>query len=129
MTCSLCILVEFSCDKVSVVATVIFSSAYLLYRDKPFFGYLKICLARSVVLSILCHDNLMCVYWNSYVATLTIVLPHYLCAAFSNLCRNPVYYVATVFLLVLGATIFLVLSSFLSRPGKFVMTESCLHLT
>ena len=40
--------------------------------------------ARSVVLSILCRDNLMCDYWNSYVATLTIVSRHCFYAASSN---------------------------------------------
>ena len=44
-----------------------------LYRDRSFFGSLTICLARSVFLSVLCRDNLMCGYWNSYVATSTVV--------------------------------------------------------
>ena len=33
----------------------------------------------------------MCVYWNSYVTTLTIVLRHCFCAASSNLCRDLVF--------------------------------------
>ena len=33
----------------------------------------------------------MCVDWNSYVAILKIVLQHCLCAASSNLCRDPVF--------------------------------------
>ena len=65
--------------------------SFLLCLDRSFFGSLTICPARSVVLSILCRDNLMCVYWNSYVATLTIVLRHCFCAASSNLCHDPVF--------------------------------------
>ena len=71
------------------------------------------------MLSILCHDILMCVYWNNYVATL------FLCIFFKFVSR-PNFYVATAFLLVFIATKFLVLLAFLSRP---VMTESYLHLT
>ena len=59
--------------------------------DKSFFGSLTICHARSIFLSILCRDNLMCVYWNSYVATSTIVSRHCFCANSSNLCCNPVF--------------------------------------
>ena len=70
--------------------TVFLSSAYLFYRDRSFFGFLTFCPARSVVLSILCCDNLMCVYWRNYVATLTIVLRHYFCAASSNLCHDSI---------------------------------------
>ena len=58
--------------------------------DRSFFGSLTLYPARSVVLSILCRDILMCVYWNNYVATLTIVLRHSLCATHSKLCRDPV---------------------------------------
>ena len=68
--------------------TIFVSSACLLYRDRSFFGSLTLCSARSPVLSILCHDILMCVYWNNYVATLTIVLPHCFYAASSKLCRD-----------------------------------------
>ena len=32
----------------------------------------------------------MCVYWNNYVATLTIVLLYCFCAASSNLCRDSI---------------------------------------
>ena len=62
-----------------------------LYRDRSFFGSLTLCPVRSVVQSILCCDNLMCVYWNSYVATLTIMLRHCFCSASLILCRNPVF--------------------------------------
>ena len=110
-----------------MVAIVIVSSAYLLCRDGPFFGSLKNFLARSIVLFILCHDNLMCVYWNSCdidncVATL------FLCSFFKFVSR-PSFYVVTVFLLVLIETMFLVLSVFPSRLGKSIATESCLHVT
>ena len=56
------------------VACSILSQQSFLYRDKSFFGSLTLCPTRSVVLSIICHDILMCVYWNNYVVTLTIVL-------------------------------------------------------
>ena len=52
--------------------------------------YLFLHYIYSVVLSILCRDNLMCVYWNSYVAISTIVSQHCSCAASSNLCRDSI---------------------------------------
>ena len=63
--------------------------------------------------------------------TLTIVLRYCFYAASSNLCRDPFFFFfgMTVFLLVFVATMFLELSAFLSRPGKSIMTESCLELT
>ena len=67
----------FSRDKVSLVATVFFSQAYLFCRNISFFGSLTICLARFVVLSILCSDNLMC-------DTGIVMLRH------QKLCRNSV---------------------------------------
>ena len=64
----------------------------------------------------------LCCDIDNCVATL------FLCSFF-NLCCDPVFNVATAFLLVLVATVFFVLSAFLSRPGKSVATKSCLHLT
>ena len=49
---------------------------------------LTLCPARSVVLSILCCDILMCVYWNNYVAALKIVLRHCFYATSSKLCHD-----------------------------------------
>ena len=80
-------------------------------------------------MSILCRNTLMCGYWNIYVVTLTIVLRQCFCAASSICVATQFFYVAKIFLLVLIATVFLVLSAFLSRPGKSVVIESCLHLT
>ena len=62
----------------------ILSQQGFLCRDKSFFGSLTLCPARSVVLSILCHDALIYGYCNIYVATLTIVLRHCFYAASSN---------------------------------------------
>ena len=64
----------------------------------------------------LCYDIDNC------VATL------FLCNFFKFVSR-PNFYVAIAFLMVLVATMFLVLSAFLSRQGKSVATESCRHLT
>ena len=112
----------------SVVA-IFFSSTCLLCLDKISsiatdlsLALLTLCPVRSVVLSILRRDILMCVYWNNYVATL------FMCSFFKIVSR-PSFYVVTAFLLVVVATMFLVLLAFLSRLGKFVTTESCLHLT
>ena len=119
----LMLLLIFSRDKVSLVAIVFFSSAYsfcrdrgqsFLCRDKYFFVSLTICLARSIVLSVLCRDNLMCGDWNSNVATLTIVSRQCFCAASSNWCHDPVFMSRQHVCLVLIATMFLLLSSFLS---------------
>ena len=91
--------------------------------DRSFFGSLIICLAKSVVVTVLCCDNLMCGSFNSYVTTSTILLRQSFYAASSNLCRD------SISVLVLVATQFLVLLEFLSRPRKFVSIEFCLHLT
>ena len=64
----------------------------------------------------------LCCDIDNCVATL------FLCSLF-NLCRDLVFNVAKTFLLVLVAAVFLILSAFLSRSGKSVATESCLHLT
>ena len=77
-------------DSILFFNIFILSLQSFLYRDKSFFGSLTICPARSFVLSILCHDNLMCDYWNSYVVTLTIVSQQCLCVAFSNWCGDTV---------------------------------------
>ena len=113
MTCSLCILLGFSRYKILFFSIFILSRQSFLCHDRSFLGSLTNCLARSVVLSILCRDNLMCDYWNSYVATLTIV-------------SRPSFYVATAFLLVLVATMFLILSAFLSRPD-FISNKTFLY--
>ena len=49
--------------------------------------------------------------------------------SFFKLSSDLVFYVAISFLLVLVATMSLVLSAFLSRPGKSVAIESFLHST
>ena len=51
---------------------VILSRQGFLCRDRSFFGSFTLCPTTYVILSILCHDILMCVYWNNYVATLTM---------------------------------------------------------
>ena len=102
MTCSLCILLGFSSDKASVVTTVIVSSTYLFCHDISFFGSLTIYLARSVVLSVLCLDNLMCVYYCDIDNCVTTL---FLCSFFKFVSR-PSFYVATTFLLFLITTMF-----------------------
>ena len=69
-----------------------------------------------------CLLEQLCGDIDNCVATL------FLCSFF-NFVSRPRFYAMTVFLLVLVATMFLVLSAFLSRPGKSIATESCLHLT
>ena len=71
----------------------------------------------------------MCGYWNSYVATSTIVSRQCFYAASSNWCRDQVLMLRQHVCLVLVATMFLVLSAFLLRPEKSVATESCRHLS
>ena len=61
------------------------------WSPQGFFGSLTICLAKSVVLTVLCRDNLMCGSLNSYVATSTILLRQSFYAASSNWCRDPVF--------------------------------------
>ena len=83
-TCSLCFFLDF-------VAIVFFSSAYSFCRDRSFFGSLTICLAKSVVLTVLCRGDLMCGSLNSYVATLTnFVATEFLCSFF-KLVSRPVF--------------------------------------
>ena len=72
------------------IAIVFVVSVCLFRRDRSFFGSLTLYPTRSVVLSILCRDILMCVYWNNYVATLTIVLQHCFCTTSSKLCRDSI---------------------------------------
>ena len=78
-------------DRFSLVVTVFFSSAYSFCHDRSFFGSLIICLAKSVVLTVLCRDNFMCGSFNSYVATSTILLRPSFFEASSNWCREPVF--------------------------------------
>ena len=69
-----------------------------------------------------CLLEQLCSDIDNCVATL------FLCSFFKIVPR-PSFYVATTFLLVLVAIMFLVLSAFLLRLGKSVAIESCLHLT
>ena len=85
------LLLGFHRERVSMVPKVFFSSAYSFCRDRSFFGPFTICLAKSVVLIVPCHDNLICGSLNSYVATSTILLRQSFCAASSNWCREPVF--------------------------------------
>ena len=78
-------------DSILFFSIFILSRQSFLCRDKSFFSSLTIYLARYVVLSVLCCDNLMCDYWNSYVAMSTIVSRQCFCAASSNWCRDPVF--------------------------------------
>ena len=134
-TCSLCSFLDSVATKFpwsqqySFLQHIHFVATEFLCRDISFFGSLTICLARSVVLSVLCRDNLMCGYWNSYVATSTIVSRQCFYAASSNWCRDQVFMSRQHVCLVLVVTMFLVLSAFLLRLGKSVATESCRHLT
>ena len=70
---------------------IILSRQRKFYRDRSFFGSLTICLARFVVLSVLCRNNLMCGYWNSYVAISTIVSRQCFYASSSNWCHDPTF--------------------------------------
>ena len=91
------LLLGFSRDKVSLVATIFFSSEYSFYklcRDRSFFGYLTICLARSVVLSALCHYNLKYGYWNICFNIDNCVTTVFMCSFF-KLVSRPNFYVAT----------------------------------
>ena len=75
-------------DGICFFSIFILSQQIFLCRDRSFFGSLTLCSARSIILSILCHNNIMCVCWNSYVTTLTIVLRHCFYIDSSNLCRD-----------------------------------------
>ena len=62
----------------------------------------------------------MCGYWNNYVETSTIVLRQCFCETSSNWCRDPVFMSRQHVCLVLVATIFLILSAFLTiRKNDF----------
>ena len=74
------------CDSIFFFSIFILSRPRFLCGDRSFFGSLTNFPVRSIVLSILCRNDLMCVYWNSYVATLTIMLRYCFCTASSNLC-------------------------------------------
>ena len=85
------LLLRFRRDRVSLVTTVFFSSAYSFCRDISFFSSLTICLAKFVVLTVLCRDNLMCGSLNSYVATsISFVVTEFLCNFF-KLVSRPVF--------------------------------------
>ena len=94
-------------DNILFFIIFILSRQSFLCRDRSFFGSLTICLARSIVLSVLCRDNLMCGYWNSYVATTTIVSRQCFCAASSNWCSDLVFMSRQHFYLVLVQRCFL----------------------
>ena len=88
--CSLLQYAAFCRNNISLSSMFTLSRQGFLCCDRSFFGSLTLCPIRFVVMSILCCDILTCVYWNNYVATLTIVLRHCLCAASSKLCCDPV---------------------------------------
>ena len=69
-----------------------------------------------------CLLEQLCCDFDNCVTTL------FLCS-FLKIASLPSFYIAIAFLLVLVATMFLVLSVFLSRLGKSVVIESCHHLT
>ena len=71
----------------------------------------------------------MCGALNSYVATSTIFVVIEFLFSFFKLVSRPVFVSRQHFCLVIVATLFLVLSEFLSRPRKSVATEFCRHLT
>ena len=93
-----------------------------IYRDRSFLSSSIICLARFVFISVLCRNNLMCGYWNSYVATSTLVSRQCFCVASSNSCSDPVFMSRQHVCLVLVASMFLILSASLSQPRKSVAT-------
>ena len=64
----------------------------------------------------------LCCDTNNCVATLFL-------HSFFKLCSDPIFMSRHHFCWYFVATMFLVLSTFLSRPGKSVAIESCLHLT
>ena len=125
----------------SVVACSILSRQYL-FLQHVYFVAIRFILSRQIFLWLfntwsykVCHSiysmsrhshvcllEQLCCDIDNCVATL------FLCSFFKIVLR-PSFYVATTFLLVLVETMFLILSAFLSRPGKFVATESYLHLT
>ena len=105
------------------------SQQSFLYRDKSFLGSFNTlsCKVYRFVHSMSRHSHVclleqLCYDIDNCVATL------FLCSFFKIVSR-PSFYVMTTFMMVLVATIFLVLSAFLSRPGKSVVIESCLHKT
>ena len=87
------LLLGFNRNKVSLVTTVFFSSAYSFCRDRSFFGSLTICIARFVLLSSLCHDNLMCGYWN-ICCDIDICVATMFLWSFFKLVSQPSFYVA-----------------------------------
>ena len=116
-------------DNICFFSMFTLSRKSFLRRDRSFFGSFntlsyKVC---CFVLSMLRHSHVcllekLCCDIDNCVATLFMW-------SFFKILSQPSFYVVTAFLLVLVATMFLVLSAFLSQTGKFVTTESCLHLT
>ena len=113
----LVLLLGFHRDRVSLVMTVFFSSAYSFCRDRSFFVSLTIYLAEVYYSthSMSRHRQLCCDRVSMQLLQIGVVTQF--------LCRD------NIFVLVLVATLFLVLSEFLSQPKKFVSTEFCCHLT
>ena len=77
--------------------SILFFTIFILSRqsflccNRSFFGSSTICRSNSIVLTVLCYDNLMCGSLNSYVATSTILLRQSFYAASSNWCRDPFF--------------------------------------
>ena len=94
-----------------------------------FFDSLTICLVKSVVLTVLCRDNLKCGSLNSYIARSTILLRQIFYATSSNWCHDRVFMLRQHLCFGSCCNTVLVLSEFLSRPTKFVAIEFCRHLT
>ena len=126
--CSLLQHAAFYRDNICFFSMFTLSRQSFLCRENSFFGSLtlsyKVC--RSVHSmsrhSHVCLLEKLCCDIDNCVMTL------FLCIFFIIVSRHS-FYVATTFLLFLVVTMFLVLSAFLSRPRKSVVTESCLHLT
>ena len=74
----------FCCDTLLFLQHFILPRQSFLYHNRSFFGSLTLCPTRSVVLSILCCDTLMCGCWSIYVATLFL-------HSFFKLCRDLVF--------------------------------------
>ena len=78
-------------DNIRFFSIFIMSRQSFLCRDRSFFGSLKICLAKPIILTVICRNNLMCGSLNSYVTTSTIfVVIKFLCSFF-KLVSLPVF--------------------------------------
>ena len=111
------LLLGFHHDRVSLVVLVFFYSAYSFCRDRYFFISLTICLAKVCCSthSMPRHRQLCCDRVSMQLLQIGF--------AIQFLCRD------SISVLVLIATLFLVLSKFLSQSRKFVSIEFCCHLT